>query len=37
MEAAQRCTTNVGDLSESEGEVEVEQEGEVAAEYAANE
>jgi hypothetical protein len=37
MEAAQRRTANAGDLSDSEGEVEVEQQGEVAAEDAANE
>jgi hypothetical protein len=37
MEAAQRRTTSVGDLSDSEGEVEVEQPGEVATEDAANE
>jgi hypothetical protein len=37
MEAAQRRTTNAGDLSDSEGEVEAEQQGEVAAEDAANE
>jgi hypothetical protein len=37
MEAAQRCTASAGDLSDSEGEVEVEQQGEVAAEDAANE
>jgi hypothetical protein len=37
MEAAQRCTASAGDLSDSEGEVEVEQEGEVAVEYATNE
>jgi hypothetical protein len=37
MEAAQRRTTSVGDLSDSEGKVEAEQQGEVAAEDAANE
>jgi hypothetical protein len=37
MEAAQRCTASAGDLSDSEGEVEAEQQGEVAAEDAANE
>jgi flagellar motility protein MotE (MotC chaperone) len=37
MEAAQRRTASAGDLSDSEGEVEVEQQGEVAAEDAANE
>ena len=37
MEAVQRCTTSAGDLSDSEGKVEVEQQGEVVAEYAANE
>ena len=37
MEAAQRCTTSVGDLSDSKGEVEAEQLGEVAAEDVANE
>jgi hypothetical protein len=37
MEAAQRRTANAGDLSDSEGEVEVEQQGAVAAEDAANE
>ena len=37
MEAAQRCTANAGDLSDSEGEAEAEQQGEVAAEDAANE
>ena len=37
MEAAQRRTTNAGDLSDSEGEAEAEQQGEVAAEDAANE
>ena len=37
MEATQRCTANAGDLSDSEGEVEVKQQGEVAAEDAANE
>jgi hypothetical protein len=37
MEAAQRCTANAGDLSDSEGEAEAEQPGEVAAEDAANE
>jgi hypothetical protein len=37
MEAAQRRTANAGDLSDSEGEVEAEQQGEVAAEDAANE
>jgi hypothetical protein len=37
MEAAQRCTTNAGDLSDSEGEAEDEQQGEVAVEDAANE
>jgi hypothetical protein len=37
MEAAQRRTTNTGDLSDSEGEVEAEQQEDVAAEDAANE
>jgi hypothetical protein len=37
MEAAQRCTTNVGDLSDSEDEAQAEQQGEVAAEDVANE
>jgi flagellar motility protein MotE (MotC chaperone) len=37
MEAAQRHTTNVGDMNDFKGEVEVEQQGEVAAEDAANE
>jgi hypothetical protein len=37
MEAAQRRTANAGDLSDSEGEVEVEQQGEVATKDAANE
>jgi hypothetical protein len=37
MEVAQRRTTNVGDLSDSEGEVEVKQQGEDAVEDAANE
>jgi hypothetical protein len=37
MEAAQRRTTNVGDLSDSEGEVEAEREEEVAAEDASTE
>jgi hypothetical protein len=37
MEAAQRRTANAGDLSDSEGEAEAEQQGEVAAEDAANE
>jgi hypothetical protein len=37
METTQRCTTSAGDLSDSEGEVEVEHEEEVAAEDAANE
>jgi hypothetical protein len=37
MEAAQRRTASAGDLSDSEGEVEAEQQGEVAAEDAANE
>jgi hypothetical protein len=36
MEEAHRCTTSAGDLSDSEGEVEVEPQGEVAAEDAAN-
>jgi len=35
--AAQRRTTSVGDLSDSEGEVEVEQQGEFVAEDVANE
>jgi hypothetical protein len=37
MEAAQRCTAIVEDLSDYEGKVEVEQQGEVAAKDAANE
>jgi hypothetical protein len=38
METAQRCTVSVGDLSDSESEIEAEHEGEeVAAEDAANE
>jgi hypothetical protein len=37
METMQRCTTSVGDLSYSEGEVEAEHGEEVAAEDAANE
>jgi alkylation response protein AidB-like acyl-CoA dehydrogenase len=37
MEAVQRRTASAGDLSDSEGEVEAEQQGEVAAEDAANE
>jgi rubrerythrin len=37
MEATQRRTASSGDPSDSEGEVEVKQEGEVAAEDAANE
>ena len=37
MEVAQRCTVSAGDLSDSEGEVEAEPQGEVAAEDAANE
>jgi flagellar motility protein MotE (MotC chaperone) len=37
MEAAQRRTASAGDLSDSEGEVEAEPQGEVAAEDAANE
>jgi hypothetical protein len=37
MEAAQRCTANAGDLSDSEGEVEAEQQGEFAGEDSANE
>jgi alkylation response protein AidB-like acyl-CoA dehydrogenase len=37
MEAAQRRTASAGDLSNSEGEVEAEQQGEVVAEDAANE
>jgi hypothetical protein len=37
MEAAQRRTASAGDLSDSEGEVEAEQQEEVAAEDAANE
>jgi hypothetical protein len=37
METTQRCTVNVGDLSDSESEIEVEHEEEVAAEDAANE
>jgi hypothetical protein len=37
MEAAQRRTTSARDLSDSEGEVEAEQQGEVAAEDEANE
>jgi hypothetical protein len=36
MEAAQRCTTSAGDLSDSEGEVEAEPQGEVAAKDASN-
>jgi hypothetical protein len=37
MEVAQRHTASAGDLSDSEGEVEAEQQGEVAAEDADNE
>jgi hypothetical protein len=37
METVQRRTTNDGDLSDSEGEVEAKQQGEVAVEDAANE
>jgi hypothetical protein len=37
MVAAQRCTANAGDLSDSESEIEVEREEEVAAEDASNE
>jgi hypothetical protein len=37
MEIAQRRTASAGDLSDSEGKVEVEPQGEVAAEDAANE
>jgi hypothetical protein len=37
LEAAQRCTANAGDLSDSEGEAKAEQHEEVAAEDAANE
>jgi hypothetical protein len=37
MEAVQRCTANAGDLSDSEGEAQAEQQGEVAAEDVANE
>jgi hypothetical protein len=37
MEAAQRRIASARDLSDSEGEVEAEQQGEVAAEDAANE
>jgi hypothetical protein len=37
METTQRCTVSVGDLSDSESEVEAEREGEVAAEDASNE
>jgi hypothetical protein len=37
MEAAQRRTSNAGDLSDSEGEAEAEQPGEVTAEDVANE
>jgi hypothetical protein len=37
MEGAQRHTTSARDLSDSEGEVEAEKQGEVAVEYASNE
>ena len=37
MEATQRHIASVGDLSDSEGEVEAEPQGEVVAKYAANE
>jgi hypothetical protein len=37
MEVAQRCTSNAGDLSDSEGEAEAEPQGEVVAEDATNE
>jgi hypothetical protein len=37
MEVAQRCTASAGDLSDSKGEVEAEQQGEVVVEDAANE
>ena len=37
MEAMQRCTTSVGDLSDSKGKVEDKQQEEVAAEDATNE
>jgi hypothetical protein len=37
MEEVQRCTANAGDLSDSEGEAQAEQQGEVAAEDVANE
>ena len=37
MEAAQRCTASTGDLSDSEGEVEAEQQQEFAVEDATNE
>jgi hypothetical protein len=37
METAQRCIASVGDLSDSDNEVEAEPQGEVAAEDAANE
>ena len=37
METTQRCTINVGDLSDSESEIEAEHEEEVAVEDASNE
>jgi hypothetical protein len=37
MEAVQRCTSNAGDLSDSEGKAQAQQQGEVAAEDVANE
>jgi hypothetical protein len=37
MEAAQRRTASAGDLSDSEGEVEAKQQGEVAAKDVSNE
>jgi hypothetical protein len=37
MEIAQRCTVSVGDLTDSESEIEAEREEEVAAEDATNE
>jgi hypothetical protein len=37
MEAVQRCTANAGDLSDSEGKAQAQQQGEVAAEDVANE
>jgi hypothetical protein len=37
METTQRCTASMGDISDSESEIEVEHEEEVAAEDASNE